>query len=341
MTALSTYHFQMSALLEVLLVTGPLGSGKTTVVNRLLHREIEAQRRVALLINEFGTVSVDDALLAAHHPELAGVENLVNGCACCSLRSEVVAILDTWSSLPEGKRPHLMDLDQEETLRGKLRLAGCLTVISCLTPLHHLEKRLLVRHQVALASLVYVSKADLDPSLAMAWESQIRSLFRQAKVVSTHYGQAPQNAPDPWKAELGNRSDDQEPSQTLGFSEARSLAVTWNHPVDPEALEALFLGPVPKGELLRAKGVTTFAGWPNREDGSDRWAFHIADGRVEIMPLPPLPDGAASTNVAVVIGVGLDMAAWRKALVALERPPVKARRKGILRDPKSITEPLP
>jgi len=79
--------------LEVLLVTGPLGAGKTTVVNRLLKVEIAAGRRVAVLINEFGAVSVDGALVEAERPELAGIANLMNGCACCSLRGEVVATL--------------------------------------------------------------------------------------------------------------------------------------------------------------------------------------------------------------------------------------------------------
>ena len=77
----------LSHPMEVLLVTGPLGSGKTTTVNRLLRGELEAGRRVAVLINEFGSVSVDAALMAARQEELAGIENLVNGCACCSLRS--------------------------------------------------------------------------------------------------------------------------------------------------------------------------------------------------------------------------------------------------------------
>ena len=72
--------------LEVLIVTGPLGSGKTTVVNRLLKREIAEGRKVAVLINEFGTVSVDGALVSAERPELAGITNLVNGCVCCSLK---------------------------------------------------------------------------------------------------------------------------------------------------------------------------------------------------------------------------------------------------------------
>ena len=77
-------------------------------------------------------------------------------------------------------------------------------------------------------------------------------------------------------------------------------------------------------------GLCAFAGWAPRADGSDRWAFQVADGRIEISPLPLLPDGSAPRTLAVVIGTGLDSGAWKAALRALERPPEGARRKVVL-----------
>src|SRR5690348_3923543 len=141
-------------MVEVLLVTGPLGAGKTTAVNRLLKREAAEGRRVAVLINEFGAVSVDGSLVAAERPELAGVADLVGGCACCSLREDVVKILAAWCGQPEGTRPDrvvlettgladpsdLVDLELDPELQGRLRVAGVLTVVSALTPLHHLKE---------------------------------------------------------------------------------------------------------------------------------------------------------------------------------------------------------
>jgi hypothetical protein len=100
--------------------------------------------------------------------------------------------------------------------------------------------------------------------------------------------------------------------------------------VDPAALEALLLAPPAAGELLRAKGVCAFAGWDPRNDGSDRWAFQLADGRLEISPLPLRADGSASDRAAVVIGTGLDATHWKKALRDLERAPQGARRKVVL-----------
>ncbi len=332
-------------MIEVLIVTGPLGAGKTTAMNRLLQREIAGRRRVAVLINEFGSVSVDEKLVNAERPELAGLENLINGCVCCSLRDDVVAALATWCDQPEGQRPErvvmettgladptdLLDLELDPSLRGRLRLVGCLTVVSCLGPVDHLKHRDLLRRQVALASLVYISKTDLDPSLAFAWESEIRRAFPRTALVQTRLGEAPTEAPDPWQGDLRPLPEGWVKTEGPSFAEARSLTLHWDHPIDPAALEKLFQCPPKDGELLRAKGVCAFDGWPVRNDGSDRWAFQVADGRLEVSPLPPLQKGLPADSVAVVIGTDLDASAWKRALRELERAPLGTRKKAVIR----------
>jgi RecA/RadA recombinase len=317
-------------MLEVLMVTGPLGSGKTTVVNQLLKAELAQGRRVAVLINEFGAVSVDGLLVASGRPELADIANLVGGCVCCSLRGEVVATLAGWCGQPAGTRPQrvvlettgladptdLVDLEREPLLAGRMRLAGCLTVVSALTPLDHLRRPLL-RRQAGLASLVYVSKADLDPSLAMAWESQLRAAFQGHAIQPARMG-VPAQPVDPWAGVVPRAVPD--PADTSGpsFAEARALTLGWDHPLA-------------QGELLRAKGICSLKDWPARNDGSDRWAFQWADGRLEVSPLPAGPGGELADRVAVVIGIGLDWAGWKAELRGLERPPAGARRKVALR----------
>ena len=335
----------LPAPLDILIVTGPLGAGKTTVVNRLLKAEVAAGRRVAVLINEFGAISVDGTLVDAERPELAGVENLVNGCVCCSLRDDVVATLKAWCDQPEGQRPErvvlettgladptdLLDLELEPVLEGRLRLAGLLTVISCLAPVDHVRIKPLLHRQAALASLIHLSKADLDPAAAVAWESELRTAFRQVPLVHTRHGVAPEGSPDPWRGDVQPAPEGWVASSGHSYAEARSLTLHWDHPVDPAALEALLLAPPIQGELLRAKGVCAFAGWAARNDGSDRWAFQLADGRLEITPLPLRTDGTASACAAVVIGTGLDANHWRKALRELECPPEGQRRKVLRR----------
>ncbi len=330
--------------IDLLIVTGPLGAGKTTVVNRLLHAEVASGRRVAVLINEFGAISVDGTLVEAERPELAGVANLLNGCVCCSLRTDVVATLQAWCDQDPGQRPQrivlettgladptdLLDLELEGVLAGRIRLAGLLTVLSCLAPVDHLQTKTLLRHQAALASLIYLSKADLDPSGAVAWESELRSAFPHLVMVQTRMGLPPDTSPDPWLGDVWAAAGPREERPATSFAEARALTLHWDHPVDPAALEALLLAPPACGELLRAKGVCAFAGWQARHDGSDRWAFQLADGRLEISPLPLSADGVAPVCAGVVIGLGLDQTHWQRELRNLERPPQGARRKVVL-----------
>ena len=330
-------------MIEVLIVTGPLGAGKTTAVNRLLKIEIARQRRVAVLINEFGSVSVDEALVNAERPELAGIANLVNGCVCCSLREDVVAALGAWCDRPAEERPErvimettgladpteLLDLELHPLLQGRLRLVGCLTIVSCLGPLNHLHARELLRRQIALASLIHISKADLDPSSAMAWESEIRQGFPHIALVQSRQGETLAGGTDPWLGDLRPLPEGWVKREGPSFAEARSLTLRWDHPIDPAALESFFQRPPLGGELLRAKGICSFDGWPARNDGSDLWAFQVADGRLEVSPLP-MPSGVPATRLAVVIGIALDAAAWQKGLRGMERAPLGSRRKAIL-----------
>ncbi len=331
-------------MIEVLIVTGPLGAGKTTAVNRLLKHEIALGRRVAVLINEFGSVSVDESLVNAKRPELAGIANLINGCACCSLRDDVVATLAAWCDQPVGERPErvvmettgladpteLLDLELDPLLQGRLRLVGCLTIVSCLGPLDHLRTRELLRRQIALASLIHISKADLDPSLAMAWESEIRQGFPHITLVQSRQGATPAEAMDPWAGDLRPLPEGRIKNDRPSFAEARSLTLRWDHPIDPTALESLFQHPPLGGELLRAKGICTFEGWPARNDGSDLWTFQVADGRLELAPMRALSTGAPAALVAVVIGIGLDSNVWQKALRGMERAPLGSRKKVVL-----------
>src|SRR5690242_20415761 len=72
--------------IPVIVLTGFLGSGKTTLLQQLL--ETEAGPRAAVLINEFGEVSLDHLLVKN---VAGGTVVLQNGCVCCSVRSELRA----------------------------------------------------------------------------------------------------------------------------------------------------------------------------------------------------------------------------------------------------------
>lgn len=74
----------------ILLITGFLGAGKTTLINRLLS---EPQgRRLAAIVNDFGAINIDAALLSSVSDD---VISLKNGCICCSLLGDLLQTLST------------------------------------------------------------------------------------------------------------------------------------------------------------------------------------------------------------------------------------------------------
>ncbi len=77
--------------IPILVVSGFLGSGKTTLVRHLLDAAIAEGTRLAIVSNEFGALGIDGALLASgqgRYVELAG------GCVCCELSDELVEVLE-------------------------------------------------------------------------------------------------------------------------------------------------------------------------------------------------------------------------------------------------------
>jgi G3E family GTPase len=76
----------MSTSIPITLVSGPLGAGKTTLVNRLLNDP--GDRRIAVVVNDMGEVNVDAELLDRETDD--GVIDLSNGCICCRLQDDLV-----------------------------------------------------------------------------------------------------------------------------------------------------------------------------------------------------------------------------------------------------------
>jgi len=71
-------------------ISGPLGAGKTTLVNRLL--SAPGDRRIAVLVNDMGEVNVDAELLADDADD--GIVDLSNGCICCRLQDDLVTAVE-------------------------------------------------------------------------------------------------------------------------------------------------------------------------------------------------------------------------------------------------------
>jgi G3E family GTPase len=163
--------------LPVTVVTGFLGSGKTTLVRQFLNSP--EGRGTALIVNEFGSVGVDDVLLRETTDE---VTLLGNGCLCCNTRSDLqVALRKLVADRDRGKIPHfgrvlietsgladlspiLQTFSTDRALGGEFFIEVVLTVVDAATGLRNLAKAPEARKQVILADRLAVSKIDLAKS---------------------------------------------------------------------------------------------------------------------------------------------------------------------------------
>jgi G3E family GTPase len=160
--------------LPVTIVTGFLGAGKTTLVRRFL--ETPEGRGTALIVNEFGSEGIDDALLRQSSDE---VTLLGNGCMCCNTRTDLQNTLRRLvSDRDRGKIPHfgrvlietsgladlspiLQTFSTDRALGGEFAIEVVLAVVDAVNGLKNLEKAPEARKQAILADRIVVSKTDI------------------------------------------------------------------------------------------------------------------------------------------------------------------------------------
>ena len=88
--------------IPVTVITGFLGSGKTTLIRHLMQNP--QGKRLAILVNEFGTVGVDGDILKACADENCPEENIVelaNGCICCTVADDFIPTIEALLAMPQ------------------------------------------------------------------------------------------------------------------------------------------------------------------------------------------------------------------------------------------------
>ncbi|MEZ5776861.1 MAG: cobalamin biosynthesis protein CobW [Paracoccaceae bacterium] len=96
------------AKIPVTVITGFLGSGKTTLIRHLM--ENPQGKRLAVLVNEFGSVGVDGDILKSCADENCPAENIVelaNGCICCTVADDFIPTIEALMALPQ-KPDHIL-----------------------------------------------------------------------------------------------------------------------------------------------------------------------------------------------------------------------------------------
>jgi G3E family GTPase len=164
-----------STLIPVSLLTGFLGSGKTTILNHLVRQPELADTLV--IINEFGEMGLDHKLVAHSTENL--VMEMSSGCVCCNIRGDLVkTLLDIiWRYSRNGQRwfrrvliettgladpaPIIQTLMTQPQISRRYRLDGILTAVDLATGMQTLDQYNEAVKQAAVADALLLTKADL------------------------------------------------------------------------------------------------------------------------------------------------------------------------------------
>src|SRR6188474_1863383 len=150
----------LAGRIPVSIVTGFLGSGKTTLINRLLKKP--EMNRVAVIVNEFGEIAIDNDLVEASSEQM---KLLDSGCLCCAVRGDLeetlrerVVIETTGLADPA---PVMQTLMTDTMLQAQYRLDCVVTLVDAVNGVGQLDTLKEPVKQTALADRLVITKTDL------------------------------------------------------------------------------------------------------------------------------------------------------------------------------------
>lgn len=286
------------------IVTGFLGSGKTTLIRNAI--ENAGGRRLAIIVNEFGDVGIDGEILKGCGIEACPEENVVelaNGCICCTVADDFVPALDAILARPGidhilietsglALPKPLVQAFQWPAIKGRVTVDGVVTVVDGAALADGrvaLDEDALARQraedpsldhddpieevfedQIACADLVVMTKADLldEDGLARARSTVDAALPRACAVVPVAEGRLDVGIflglGVGTESDIENRRTHHDDEEEHDHDEFESFVVTLPEIDDPAALAARVAAAAELGAVLRIKGFVAVRGKPMR-----------------------------------------------------------------------------
>lgn len=309
----------------VTVLTGYLGAGKTTLLNHIL--TYEHGKKVAVIVNEFGEVGIDNQLVIDADEEIFEMNN---GCICCTVRGDLIRIINNLMRR-RNKFDHLViettgladpapviqTFFVDEDMREQLQLDAVVTVVDVKHIWEHWDSSE-AQEQIAFADVILLNKTDLvTPEQLEELEKRIRTMNAIAKIHRT------QNSELAMDALLGVKAFDLQRALEIDpqfLSEdahehdetVYSVALVEPGAVDGERLNEWLshLLRTQGQDIFRMKGILNIAGEDNR------FVFqgvHMLFDGTRDRPWKP---HETPKNELVFIGRNLDEAQLRKDFLA-------------------------
>ncbi len=301
-------------MVPILLLTGFLGSGKTTILNRLLEERplsgpfAESSGKLALIVNEFGDVGIDGDLLP---DEMTRQIEIKGGCICCRLdgdlektlgelidsQPDLSAIIIETTGIAEPL-PISWTL-ANESLSSRVRLAAVMTVVDALEHERHRPLSPSVDAQVDYADLLLVTKLDLSPESRLAeMKASLRERNQVAPILAGNTAGLVSNL---WRAlddpslERAKQGLAPHPSSNHGFE---SISVDIKKVIDLEILIENLEELPPT--YIRIKGIARVIDASKGAQDPHMIAFHRVGARVSTEP-------ARESLETRVVAIGTDL----------------------------------
>lgn len=258
-------------MIELDVISGFLGAGKTTLANILLAHYIQAGEKAVYIVNEFGEEDTDAGLMRS---EGFTAVTLPNGCICCTLRTEMVlALHDIINKLSPDRivfetsgifiYDRFEDVLKDDFIRKHCRIRRTVAVADSL----NIQKRALlagsfIENQLKNSSVIVVSKLERFTGDLSELICDLKAVAPNAALVARRWDE------DGFTGDLLNAGGDGERVWVSGHGHAHFDAVT----ITPENeftaegydrfIARLTSGKL--GEFLRVKGVVVVDGLPQR-----------------------------------------------------------------------------
>jgi G3E family GTPase len=180
----------LAGKLPITLITGFLGSGKTTLISKLLRHP--GMNRAAVIINEVGEIGIDHDLVSTVSENMS---LLANGCICCSVRTDLQdSLRELFNSrraghIPEFDRviiettgladpaPVVQTLVSDTLITAHFRLDGLVTLVDAFHGHDLLARQPEAVKQAAMADRIFITKTDLaGPEQVQTLRDELRAL---------------------------------------------------------------------------------------------------------------------------------------------------------------------
>ena len=326
----------------VYILSGFLGSGKTTMLQHMIQEWKALGKTPAIIMNEIGDVNLDGMMV----DQDVAMAELLSGCICCSIRADLSMEL---YNLMETEKPdviiieasgvanpiEILDAVTETSLYNRMELKNLITVVDAahLWELYQEQKGKtyrLMQEQIRCASVLILNKSDrVDTATITKLETILRGWNAYAPIHTTVRCEVPNTvytdlssvvdaketlAQNKQDSSATEHSHDHTHAEHMHGSHSHVMAYThyFEHPINSEAFENVIRS-LPT-EVYRAKGILTF------NDTASRFLFQYAYREMDFMKITPQK---AVPDVAVFIGEHFDKELIKEQLIQLEKQATK------------------